>query len=438
MGLGAITGPTADVETIGDAISAMRADGGTAIHDSIVEASRLLESVEGRRTIILISDGFDENSEASIEGAVARVHEVGATIYCVGIGGVMGVPLPSQTRLRTLADQTGGRVYFPWRDSELAAIGKTIAADAHSRYLLTYTPTNQKRDGTWREIAVAAGEGLRVRTRPGYRAPAPPPIRPEIEFSVITASAEAAEMSVDDFEVFEDDVPQVVDTFQEAVDPVSIVLALDASGSMRRAAPVVQQTASDFVKAVRAEDRLALLTFADTANLAHKFTENRQPSMQAIAAYQPSGGTALYDAIAESLTALKSVQGRRAIIVLSDGRDEDNAGTAAGSVRTLDEVLELTRQVGAAIFTIGLGDRLDRDVLKQLSRESGGESYFSLDPDALGAQFNLVIENLRRRYVVSYTSTQTENDGRWRSVRIRPRRPNVAVAAQSGYFAPEP
>jgi VWFA-related protein len=437
-GLGALTGPTADVETIGEAITAMRAGGGTAIHDSIVEASRLLESVEGRRTIILITDGFDENSEASIERAIARVHEIGATIYCVGIGGVMGVPLPSQTRLRALADQTGGRVYFPWRDSELAAIGKTIAADAHSRYLLTYTPTNQKRDGTWREITVAAGEGLRVRTRPGYRAPAPPPIRPEIEFSIITASEEAADVSVDDFEVFEDDVPQVVDTFQEAVDPVSIVLALDASGSMRRAAPVVQQTASDFVKAVRPEDRLALMTFADVPLLAHKFTENRQPSIQAITAYQPTGGTALYDAIAESLTSLKSIQGRRAIVVLSDGRDEDNAGTAAGSVRTLDEVLELTRQVGAAIFTIGLGDRIDRDVLRQLSRESGGESYFSLEADALGAQFDLVIENLRRRYVVSYTSTQTENDGRWRSVRIRPRRPNIAVAAQSGYFAPEP
>jgi Ca-activated chloride channel family protein len=403
-----------------------------------VGAARLLESVEGRRTIILITDGFDENSEASIERAVGRVHEVGATIYCVGIGGVVGVPLPSQTRLRTLADQTGGRVYFPWRDSELAAIGRTIAADAHSRYLLTYTPANQKRDGTWREIAVEAGDGFRVRTRTGYRAPAPPPIRPEIEFSIVTASEAAADLSVNDFEVFENDVPQVVDTFQEAIDPVSIVLALDASGSMRRAAPIVQQTASNFVEAARAEDRLAVLMFADAPALAHKFTEKRQSSIQAITEYQPTGGTALYDALAESLIYLKSVQGRRAVVVLSDGRDENNPGTAPGSVRTLEEVLDLTRQVGAAIFTIGLGDRVDRDVLRQLSRESGGESYFSLDAEALGAQFDLVIENLRRRYVVSYTSTHADSDGRWRSVRIRPRRPNVAVAAQSGYFAPEP
>jgi Ca-activated chloride channel homolog len=189
---------------------------------------------------------------------------------------------------------------------------------------------------------------------------------------------------------------------------------------------------------VRPEDRLAIMTFADAPVLEHKFTENRQTSIQAITEYQPSGGTALYDAVAESLTYLKSVQGRRAIIVLSDGRDENNPGTAPGSVRTLEEVLDLTRQVGAAIFTIGLGDRLDRHILQQLSQESGGESYFSLDAEALGTQFDRVIENLRRRYVVSYTSSNPENDGRWRSVKIRPRRPNVVIAAQSGYFAPEP
>ena len=71
-----------------------------------------------------------------------------------------------------IGDQTGGRVYFPWRDSELAAIGRTIAADAHSRYLLTYTPTNQKRDGSWREIKLELrSESYSVRARQGYRAP---------------------------------------------------------------------------------------------------------------------------------------------------------------------------------------------------------------------------------------------------------------------------
>ena len=121
-----------------------------------------------------------------------------------------------------------------------------VATDSHSRYLITYTPANQKRDGAWREISVEAPEGLRVRTRAGYLAPSPPPIRPTIEFTVRNAAREYVDVNVDDLEVLEDGVTQVVDTFQEAVNPVSIVMALDSSGSMKNAADLLRSTDRDF------------------------------------------------------------------------------------------------------------------------------------------------------------------------------------------------
>src|SRR6185369_15911392 len=127
-----------------------------------------------------------------------------------------------------------------------------------------------------------------------------------------------------------------------------------------------------------------------------------------------------------------------AIVLLSDGRDENNPGTGPGSAHSLEEVMELTRQVGASIFTIGLGDRVDRDVLTRLSRESGGEAYSLLDTSGLGAQFHLVVDNLRRRYVVSYTSTNADSNGKWRNAQIEPRRKDLVVSAQPGYFAPQP
>jgi VWFA-related protein len=228
----------------------------------------------------------------------------------------------------------------------------------------------------------------------------------------------------------------MVDTFQEAVDPVSIVMALDSSGSMRRSAELVQQTARDFVVAVRPEDKLALITFADRPTFAHGLGTNRQHSLDAIDGYVALGGTALYDAIYNSLMTLKGVPGRRAIVVLTDGRDENNPGTAPGSVHTFEEVLTLSRDVGATIFTIALGTNLDRAVLDMLAATSGGAAYFAADTSTLGEQFQHVVENLRRRYVLSYVSTNSTHDGGWRKVEVRSLTPGHAVSTLGGYFAP--
>ena len=330
----------------------MRGGGGTAILDAVAEAARLLEGTDGLRTIILVTDGYDENSALDVEGALAVVDATGATVYAIGIGGVSGISLAGERLLRTLAGRTGGRAFFPSRDSDLTTISRTVAADAASRYLISYTPTDQTRDGMWRAITVAAGEGRHVRTREGYQAALPPPIRPEIEFSLVNASRESVAIALDDFDVLENGVMQSPDTFHEAVDPVSLVLALDGSGSMRRAAESVRQTAAGFIAAVRPEDRLALVTFSDASRLAEVLGTNRRWSQDALAAYTPAGGTALYDGLWTSLQHLKPERGRRAIVVLSDGRDEDDPGTAPGSAHTLAEVLTLTREVGAAIFSI--------------------------------------------------------------------------------------
>src|SRR5262249_46416484 len=148
---------------------------------------------------------------------------------------------------------------------------------------------------------------------------------------------------------------QKIDTFQEAVDPVSIVMALDSSGSMKKSAEAVQQAARKFVLAVRPEDSLALITFADAPKYAHVLATNRQWSLEAIDKYVPLGGTALYDALWNSMMTLKSVPGRRAVVVLTDGKDENNPGTAPGSQHRFDEVLTLVKTSGAMVFPIGLG-----------------------------------------------------------------------------------
>ena len=436
--LRAVTGPTQDKQTISEAIDAINAHGGTAMRDAIVEISGRFEGVEGRRVVVLITDAYDEHSQSSLADAVGAVTKSGVTVYTVGIGGVAGISMKGHDELKSIAAGTGGRSFFPSRPTDLPNVYDVLANDAQLRYLVTYTPANQKRDGTWRTIALrATDDSYVVKARTGYFAPKPPPVRPVLEFTAIDSLNAYLDLSRDDLVVFEDGVEQRVETFQEATSPVSMVLVLDSSGSMKRASEQVVAAAATFVEALRPEDSLGLLTFADKVDVAHAITTNRQNTVQTLSQYKAEGGTALYDALCDSLLMLKGVKGRRAVVILTDGRDEDNPGTGPGSVRSWESALRLLQDQDVTMFPVGLGPRIDAQRLQLLATLSGGEAYFPQDVAELAAEFARVTENLRHRFVVGYTSSNPVRDGKWRSVEIRTKSPGIRVSGRKGYFAPE-
>ena len=387
---------------------------------------------------MLVTDGYDEDSQAKIEDALVAAQSAHAAVYVIGIGGVAGISLKGERALRKLARDTGGRVFFPSREEELPAVHELVADDVQQRYLITYSPANQAADGAWRRIALSTSDSShRIRTRAGYFAPSPPPVRPSLEFTATDENRQFVDLALDDLVVLEDGVLQKVDTFQEAVAPVSIVLALDASGSMVRATDAVKTAAASFVEALRPEDSLSVLLFSDASVFAHDLTTKRQQSIAAIDAYVASGGTALYDGLTDALMRLKRTEGRKVVVLLSDGRDENNAGTGPGSARTQNDVFAALEDTDAVIYPIGLGPRVDRALLQQLAEQSGGLAYFPEDVSSLRDDYARVIEGLRRRYVVSYTSTNTKRDGGWRAVQINIRQPERTVRSRGGYFAPE-
>lgn len=436
--LSAITGPTDDRATVADAIAKIESRGGTAILDALEEAAKVIGGIEGRHAIILITDGYDEHSTQAFDDALAAVQRSGAAVYVVGIGGVAGISLKGERFLRKLAADTGGRAFFPTREIELRPIHSLVANEVTLRYVLTYVPENQKVDGTWRRIAVAVNDpALRVRARPGYFAPKPPPVRPSIEFTLKNLLREMVDVTIDDLEVVEDGVPQKLEAFQEAVTPVSIVFALDASGSMKGATDALKQAAKTFVENVRPEDALALILFANRSQFAHDMTTRRDWSVEAIDKYVASGGTALYDAAYDALSRLRGIEGRRVVVLMTDGRDENNPGTAPGSAHTYAQVLERLKSVDATVYTVGMGARIDRKVLEELASVSGGEAYFPDDVASLPRDFNRILETLRRRFVISYTSTNSTRDGGWRKVEIRSRKQGVAILSRGGYNAPD-
>jgi VWFA-related protein len=436
--LRAVTGPTSDRQTIADAVSAINAQGGTAMRDALIDIAGRFEGAEGRRVIVLITDGYDEHSRSTLEEAVAALKQAGVTVYSVGIGGVAGISLKGHDELKSVAIDTGGRAFFPPRAEELPNVYDVLAADAQLRYLITYTPINQRRDGTWRAISLRTiVEGLLVKARTGYYAPKPPPVRPVLEFTAMDVENKYLEVSRDDLTMFEDGVEQKIETFQEATTPVSMVLALDTSGSMKRSSEKVVAAAAAFVETLRPEDSLGMITFADKSNVAHAITTNRQNTIQTLAEYVADGGTALYDALCDSLLMLKGREGRRAVVILTDGRDEDNPGTGPGSVKKWDDVLRLMQDVDVTMFPVGLGTRIDPDRLNLLATFSGGQAYFPLEVSDVAAQFERVTENLRHRYKIGYTSTNSTRDGKWRAVEIRTRSAGIRITSRKGYFAPE-
>jgi Ca-activated chloride channel family protein len=438
LGVGAVTGPTNDRPTILQGIQAIQPAGGTAILDSIVQVAHALENAEGRRAIVLITDGYDERSKVQYEEALAAVRSAGATVYVVGIGGVAGISIKGERLLRHLAVETGGRFFFPSRDEELSDVHDTLTDDVQNRYLITYTPKNQKTDGTWRAISVHTGDATNIiRARPGYFAPKPAPIRPRLEFTATDPAGQYLDLSKEDLEVVEDGTPQSVETFQEAVQDVSIVLALDSSGSMKKKEADVIASAQEFVTALQDKDQLALLTFGDKVVFAHDLSRNRDFSRTAIGEYKATGGTALYDAMIDALLRIKSVEGRRVVVVMTDGRDENNSGKGPGSTRTLPEVLKLLKDSGAMVYAIGLGLNPDKEVLNQLADLSGGRAFFPADVQDLPGEYRRVIDDLRRRYVLGYTSSHIQRDGSWRTVEIHIKTaPNATIRTSGGYFAP--
>ena len=149
VGLEAVTGPTDDERTIADAIGGIRAKGGDGDPRFAGLAARVLRERAG-------APGGDSGhrwlrrKEQDVgRNRAAAAAEIQATVYVVGIGGVAGISLRGESLLRTVAKQMGGRAFFPTREEEIPDVHGMIATEVYSRYVLTYTPTNQEWDGSY-------------------------------------------------------------------------------------------------------------------------------------------------------------------------------------------------------------------------------------------------------------------------------------------------
>lgn len=168
---------TDNVEKLAGAIHDLRAGGVTRLYDTIYFAckEKLLffppPEPYLRRMIILVSDGEDNHSEHTREEALAMAQKAEVTIFAISTNQSGAEKRGDQTLIR-LAQETGGRAFFPFEANDLAEDFRAIGRDLRTQFLLSYTSTNTAHDGTFRNITITpVNRSLHVRAKSGYFAP---------------------------------------------------------------------------------------------------------------------------------------------------------------------------------------------------------------------------------------------------------------------------
>lgn len=249
-----------------------------------------------------------------------------------------------------------------------------------------------------------------------------------------------------DFALSEDGKPQRIRLFQaNAAQPVSVVLAIDTSVSVRSDLPVARQAAVGFAQSfLRPEDRVELLNFSGNVTKLVPFTANLHRFDQGLGRMRADGPTALYAAIARGAADLRPFPGRKVIVVISDGSnsiagiDYQEARTAALRAQASIE----------SIILVPIDANAGRDLggehaLIQLSRDTGGIYLYADASNSLRDAMTRLSLALRSEYLLGYypTSTQTPGveTGGFRRIQVRLTRPVLDRAChldyRTGYYA---
>jgi Ca-activated chloride channel homolog len=237
----------------------------------------------------------------------------------------------------------------------------------------------------------------------------------------------------EDFVVVEDGVPQRLSRFERVENlPIHVVVLIDVSASMEPSLQTAREAAlSFFEQAITPRDRAALVPFNDRPTLAVKMTNRVGDLGSGLAGLKAERGTALYDSVVFSLFYLNGIKGQRAILLLSDGKDEN-------SRFRFDQTLDFARRAGVAIYTIGLDlprfERETRRVLRTLADETGGRSFFVGSADEIAPVYAAIQQELRSRYLLAYQSTNTARDNKFRTVDVEVRRSGAEAKTLRGYY----
>lgn len=265
-------------------------------------------------------------------------------------------------------------------------------------------------------------------------------------------------LTQEDLIVAEDHVRQELTSFRESQVPVHVVLLLDASGSVFSELGSIRKAAESFVAALGPDDEVSVIQFADKIELLQDWTADREKISHALEwRYKGGEATAFWDAVYLAADEqVRKVDGRRAIIILSDGVDTSSKVSQAQAVAALD-------RSGASVFVVSKAqaiiERLKpyagkagavsgtskparqaintlesaQEAMRRLADRYGGKLFAPVTDRDLASAYQDVANELKLQYVVTYVSSNARKDHGWRSIEVYSTRPGLTLRTRKGY-----
>ena len=248
-------------------------------------------------------------------------------------------------------------------------------------------------------------------------------------------------LEAEDFEVLENGVPQDLSFFTPETTPLTVLLLLDGSTSIRPSVEGIKEAAASFVTKLWEGDQAIVADFNEHIRFSTFFSDDTDRLIASIQALYPSGWTALHDSILISLDKVSGADGRKVLVVFTDGDDSRSSGH--GSEATADDTIEGAKFHEVALYTVGFqghrgggGRGVNKGFLKRLAKETGGASFFPKNIRDLNESFTQIQEELHSQYRIAYVPQDTSPDGRWRKIEVRIKgRKDLLVRTRQGYYA---
>ncbi|HEX8637305.1 MAG TPA: VWA domain-containing protein [Pyrinomonadaceae bacterium] len=271
-----------------------------------------------------------------------------------------------------------------------------------------------------------------------------------------------------DFKIFEDGVEQEIAYFGTAETPFTVILLIDVSPSTEYKIDEIQQAAIAFVDQLKPQDKVMVIQFDERVSVLAEATGDRQKIYKAIRRTNFGGGTSLYDAVDFSLgRRLDKIEGRKAIVLFTDGVDTAstgasfestvreaeeseamifpiyyntflaNRGIGTGGVMSTPPTLGIPPIIGGGQSTAGMSAEYTRGraYLNELAAATGGRMFRpDSTPGGLTAAFEGIAEELRRQYNIGYYPQKEGKQGERRQIKVRVNRPNLVVRARDSYI----
>jgi Ca-activated chloride channel family protein len=249
------------------------------------------------------------------------------------------------------------------------------------------------------------------------------------------------DLTQDDFEIYEDGKKQTIRYFAAggagaAGPPMHLGLMLDVSGSMGEDMSFTKTAAIKFLNTLTDAVDITVVDF-DTEVRAARYSQNEFARLiERIRQRKATGATALYDAIGVYLDGASGQDGRKIMLIYTDGGD-------TRSSMTFSEVMDGLRASDVTVYPIGQLEHQSsssrnqqRMVLQQMAEASGGQAFFPTTVKELDTVYEKVIAEIRAQYTVGYLSSNERADGSWRKVEVKLARKDLRVRSRRGYYAP--